>query len=477
MTDAGIDALMAIETWGNWWHGSYHQTLGWRSRAGVALPAEVTAHAAAIDARNLLDTEAQLVDMGMPAVATPAGEAAAGLLRWEKALLFGREKAYNIKSGGQNFGRAGWPYRAPDGTVWHLKIAWTTSGQIEIYGRVLTPAFANPMTLVATPAWSGLPGWSASRTLAVTFAPTGGAAAAVHWRTAADNALNSILELAVSGGSATTPPTISASLTYPNVASLTTTGSYPSGAITATSYISGTTVWTGGASVYSAPPAGYDPAHYATETIPTTRDPVSLPVSYGSPHWTRTVLGVIYGVDGARHVLSRGDHEHTPTLSESQSIAATGTASYLAYRASPSDPWVRGAFLSEVGVRVAFSTTRATHAEIALERDGSPVASLHTYRDHASSGVQDVATGTVTGGSVTDSLSGNYLGASPRSSGMSNDTVAWIGDNAAHLVYAWAGADHAQAYGDTAAVTLDAYDRICVDPLTGDFDPLVTRRF
>lgn len=477
MTDEGLDALMAIEAWGNWWHGSYHQTLGWRSRAGVALPAEITANSAAIDARNRTDTEAHLVDFGLPEVATPAAEAAAGLLRWNKALLFGREKAYNIKSGGQNFGRAGWPYRAPDGTVWHLKIAWTTSGQIEIYGRVLTPAFANPMTLVATPSWSGLPGWSASRALAVTFAPNGGAAAAVHWRTVADNALNGVLELAVSGGSATTPPTVSASLTYPNVASLTTTGSYPSGAITATSYVNGTTVWTGGASVYTAPPAGYDPAHYATETIPTTRDPISVPIYYGSPHWTRTVLGVVYGADGTRHVLSRGDHEHTPSFTDSQSIVATGTASYLAYRASASDPWVRGASLAETGVLIASSGSRHLHGEMALERDGAPVASLHTYRDFSSSGIYNTATGTWSDTTVSDVTSGNYTGSAPRSSGMSNDTVAWIGDDVAHVVYAWAGADHAQAYGDAAAVSLDGTNRICVDPVTGAFDPAITRRF
>lgn len=230
MIDDAPEALAEVVAYGNWWHGHHDTVDGFVSRSGVH-QATLNASAAALTQKNRLGYDAHLVDFDQPETTTPDEELALGMLRWNKAILFGTEKYYSILSA-WNFGVGGWPYRAPDGSVWHLQARIDSPSTVGVYGNVLRIDVTAPSVLLATftvpTTGSADLGWAQSwdeggvSGITVNFNPKTGAQAAAHrygwyklpvW----------ILEFAISGGSFTSVPTIAGTVTFDAATSVSTT--------------------------------------------------------------------------------------------------------------------------------------------------------------------------------------------------------------------------------------------------------------
>lgn len=213
----GLDPLIKIDAWGNWWHGSFDTVAGFRSRAGVAQPVVAAdTDAQTMAAAGSKSLQSHLVDFGMPTQATPSGEAAAGLERWNKAILVGSSRLHSILST-DSVGTKAWLYRAPDGQVWTLQPSLSGATITVQARRLRVPgATLDSWQTVCTRTESAhsfsffdvnaSPDGSAA---AMRYLPASGGFAqgypppAPHW----------IVEFAVSGGSATTAPSVSASST------------------------------------------------------------------------------------------------------------------------------------------------------------------------------------------------------------------------------------------------------------------------
>lgn len=281
MIDHGPVALAELIAFGNWWHGHYDTVNGFVSRAGVAQAFLNGSSEAAIQ-REKIGYDAHLVDFSMPEIETPEDESAQGMLRWNKAILYGRDKYYSIL-GGFRFGVGGWPYRAPDGSVWHLQARMGTSGVLNIHGDLLK----SHVNIVATVRQSitvptdtnaqGLFPWldeSVSNPI-VNFNPKGGAQAAVH-RYGIHSALMWLVEVAVAGGSKTVAPTITCTLSYTGATQFTTgqTGG-------SESLIQDTAINPYTGEIFIAPESPDYPLTHPTGTWTSTRDQV-LAVTYSS---------------------------------------------------------------------------------------------------------------------------------------------------------------------------------------------------
>lgn len=213
----GLDPLIKIDAWGNWWHGSYDTAAGFRSRAGVAQPVVAAdTDAQTMAAAGSKSLESHLVDFGMPTQATPSGEAAAGLERWNKAILVGSSRLHSILST-DSVGTKAWLYRAPDGQVWTLQPSLSGATITVQARRLRVPgATLDSWQTVCTRTESAhsfsffdvnaSPDGSAA---AMRYLPASGGFAqgypppAPHW----------IVEFAVSGGSVSSAPTVTAAST------------------------------------------------------------------------------------------------------------------------------------------------------------------------------------------------------------------------------------------------------------------------
>lgn len=288
MIDDGLDPLIKIDAWGNWWHGSYDTAAGFRSRSGVAQPVVAASSQAA---SNLAQSaECHLVDFGMPAAATPSGESDAGMERWHKAILFGSARRWSIL-GASELGFNAWPYRAPDGQVWILRPFFGVNQCRVAASRLRLPGAATDTeTVVAT--FSRTVPTSGTQYWDVAPAPDGTKAALRHFPTARYDAngitLNFLLEFAVAGGDAGTPPSVTISET--SVANVIETGTY----------------------LEKSPanvPVSSSIQYYGHLTNPNLRIKITrwfadsmIPVQSVVKSWsvTRKILGVCYDAAGAR---------------------------------------------------------------------------------------------------------------------------------------------------------------------------------
>lgn len=215
--DEGFFPLTALESFGNVFHGAYDTVTGFMNRDGA--PIDGLSSASTFQARRL-GSCTHLISYRLPEVETPDDEVAKGWLRWNNAYLFGIDKSYSINGATHLFETAGWPYRSPDGTVWHLMAynkGGTETGKLGVYGHRLegitemSPPDKIPVNLlfeVALPA-GALP--YATNTLYTLFSPDGTKAAIHNYRAA--NTIQWVVEVDVSGGSATDAPILSGSVT------------------------------------------------------------------------------------------------------------------------------------------------------------------------------------------------------------------------------------------------------------------------
>lgn len=226
MIDEGIDQLCELVTVCNPWHGHYHEENGFISRHGVPIafiPADPVAQQhTVVDGFGSIGCDAHLVNFGMPELTTPQQMLDLGQEMWNKAILFGREKFYSIKST-WGLGALGWPYKAADGSVWFMRVAMGPGNTAFVYADPLTFDCDPPTTLIATlntPAVPtnveyGLQTETVTGASFVNFAPNNGAKAAYHV-IGSRSEIYFILEIDVAGGDGGVHPTVTGTANISN---------------------------------------------------------------------------------------------------------------------------------------------------------------------------------------------------------------------------------------------------------------------
>ena len=217
-------------TMGNWYHGSWDTATGWKNRDGGPQPTRVSGSTVANQSAAWSSGQpahcAMLMNFEMSRTLWNTDEKKApDPPTWKKNILHGVDKKFSILHT-EGFGRDGWPYRCADKTVWFLRV----SGLSVVGAPVTGATLPTPATVVGTlpdPDYYNVDYYGAAWDYAVvTFSPVDGAKAAAHYYktdrdagNASDNAfypvLVAITELVVTGGSATTPPSVVGTVTCP----------------------------------------------------------------------------------------------------------------------------------------------------------------------------------------------------------------------------------------------------------------------
>lgn len=203
-----------VLAFGNPWHGYREKTGGaLKTDSGQAITGTVT--------DDLPDDGwNRFTDFSAPAFTTPVADAALGMTWLNKAVWVGYDKlvaaVHSPGSGLFSVGAVNWPYKASDGTVWWLCSgvnAAVSTTQLKIYARQMPMFKAVALGVDATEvaSISILEGQWGAMTPWVNFSPDG-SKAAIHG--GADDGFGglqgvSAWECTVTGGSASTPPTVS----------------------------------------------------------------------------------------------------------------------------------------------------------------------------------------------------------------------------------------------------------------------------
>lgn len=328
MIDKGCPQLARVDGFGNFWHGSYSISSGWRSRSGAVMsgfPPTAAVGAIATAKAGVDEHSAHLVDFGMPTQATPASEAAAGMERWNKAVLHGADRAYAIGSD-KGFGKTGWPYRSPDGTVWFLTMVRATAGSqnvLQVKAGLLNPTFSQPTAIIAS---INVPTTTGGDVVnLVNFSPDGKKATGHSYNVnigESNRWTNTVLmwyvDAVVSGGDAGVPPSVALTLAAdPTESPYDVIIRGPRMQLKWTETITYINVQaTSRTAVYT-----YDSARLEKKL-----DEFGAVVmqNYSSTSFGNQVLMVVYGPDNARHVLrARMGDELTYSIPQIVSSVAT----------------------------------------------------------------------------------------------------------------------------------------------------------
>lgn len=211
MLDAGWFELEEVSTFGNFWHGKKIRDGAFISSIGVSVPAASEALFEGYNSRKHLTAYStklcvnHLVDFGMPELETPSEDAEKGMVRTNKAILFGYNKQYSV-CGGLFFGANGWPYKAPDGSTWLMTALLGENGVVSVLARPLRSDGGGNDSVIATSSAINISNYSYAYTASTNFSPVDGRKAALHvYRTVNAEVqpyaeLRYILEIDVSGG-------------------------------------------------------------------------------------------------------------------------------------------------------------------------------------------------------------------------------------------------------------------------------------
>lgn len=222
-------------TMGNWYHGSWDTATGWKNRDGGPQPTRVSGSTVANQSAAWSSGQpahcAMLMNFEMPRTLWNTDEKKApDPPTWKKNILHGVDKKFSILHT-EGFGRDGWPYKCADKTVWFLRV----SGSSVVGAPVTGATFPTPATVVGTlpdPNYYNVDHYGAAWDyVVVTFSPVNGSKAAAHYYKTDRDASNgsdsafypvlvAITELVVTGGSATTPPSVVGAVTCPMNSSL-----------------------------------------------------------------------------------------------------------------------------------------------------------------------------------------------------------------------------------------------------------------
>lgn len=337
MIDDGIDPLADMITFGNFLHGSYDTVEGWRSRLGVPMQAfvgedygDLYVNAAKTDIGHGF----ALVNFGMPELVTPQEEIDRGYEWVNFARLFSRSKIYSIK-GTKGFRQDGWPYRAPDGQIWHMQAYWETSTTAKVYALRLVPSMLQPRaagTLIATITVPDVTYATSAESTTdifydVTFDPTSGAHATAHLYTATvghnynemkNDVLLYAIEMSVTGGDILPDDTLN-----PLVVTSTVT-TYASLSVRPAAAILREVVYSRSAAE-NMPTFDFIPLPYPYYTVTSNPPgqypiPTTQPITSGSSYYPSedvafniATIGIGYKSDGTRVVIGHGNRQITTT--------------------------------------------------------------------------------------------------------------------------------------------------------------------
>jgi hypothetical protein len=145
MFDDGRKPLTRLVRFGNFLHGSYDSVDGWKSRRGYDMPSFMASGQSATHASQCTSAGlgVSFANFGGPPIETPQTQLEEGYEWVTHARLFGLSKYYSVRATKQ-FGDNGWPYKSPDGTVWHM-MATLDNTLVKIYAIELAPTMANPI--------------------------------------------------------------------------------------------------------------------------------------------------------------------------------------------------------------------------------------------------------------------------------------------------------------------------------------------
>ena len=236
--------LAEVEAFGIFHHGHATES-GIFSRHDVAKPIGVTWDFPFETGRwyGLSKAEPEwLVDFGMPVVTTPQADIDAGYSRWNKLILRDIDKKiYTADSNGYTVtvgtvGKSSWLYRATDGSV--FKLTGYNNNSDSVFVQCSRGAIGSGGDVVASVLVGGfLTEYSAAAKCLATFAPNG-QHAALNWyieytpytdplyRVANDIWVQAVVEVVVSGGSQSTLPTVTLSVTYADADSMVLSSEY-----------------------------------------------------------------------------------------------------------------------------------------------------------------------------------------------------------------------------------------------------------
>ncbi|HMW85424.1 MAG TPA: hypothetical protein PKD65_05335 [Nitrospira sp.] len=221
-------------TYGNWYHGSWDTSAGWKTREGAPHSARVTGSTIANQSAAWSSGQpahcAMLMNFEMPRKLWNTDEKRApDPPTWKKNILHGIDKKFSILHT-EGFSRRGWPYKCADKTVWFLQVSDSPDDLTVKGAAIISTTFPTPATTVGTlpnPEYYDIDYYGVAWSYAVvTFSPVDGSKAAIHYYKLDRDANNTtdstfydvlvaITEVTVTGGSATTPPTVTGSVTCP----------------------------------------------------------------------------------------------------------------------------------------------------------------------------------------------------------------------------------------------------------------------
>lgn len=463
MNDAGRPPLARVNAIGNFWHGYYSDVTGWRSRAGSAMsgfspsPA-ATAKLSVIDNRY----DAHLVNFAMPAVATPASEAALGMERWNKAILHGRQKRYAINSL-LGFGADGWPYKAPDGTVFFMRMVATLASPnvVEVRAGKLSPSFSLPTSVIAS---IEVPSLSLVDDL--NFSPAGDKACghgyeaetAVFWT---NTYLLWAVEAAISGGGADSLPAAALTL-IPEDDGAFVEGPGPQVRVMTTQWIPRDPVYTDVTETSrTVTQASYPVAVQDTQD----GQPLFRSLFRSEGIYDRTIA-ITYGPDGSRQVLRVGNGL-LQKYYEEQFVSGRDKVVTWPERWTGS-AWVMNGsstVLDSGGTK--WSQVRVVHRACRLSRNDAIVAELvddTTYYKVTGEVTQVTTSGNAYSGSVSCL---NNIDVPLRVRRFAANVIGITIEATAKNLLCWAAAVGAATYGYPGARTLDGLRIPAVHPETG----------
>lgn len=464
-----------VVRFGNPWHG-YRSAIGGalKTDAGQVITGPVTSELP-VDGWN------RFTDFGAPAVSTSSADSGVGMTWLNKAVWVGYYKLIAaVHSPGPDtpkIGQLGWPYKAPDGSVWWLFAEVSSAGNLVIYANQAPMNSGAGATSAASVAVNKAQ-WDASVSW-VNFAPDG-SKATIH--SATEDSLHGLSvigawECAVTGGSATTPPTVTLAASGEDFSEQhSQTVVYRDGGYPTFTSQDVSTLYNG--YDYGTYPEITYTGVYAGGNITTT--PGGNFTEDTTEEWSQ-VVAIVYSTSGQRQVLST---KRTRVIEERfLFISASGTGAAIGALADNFILYPDGNYCVSDSVELVHETSLRFTDQVELCINGSAVETVIT------DGVVDVTTLTATG----ISGGGNTLVSVASPSNYGTHPFAFIGPVRAFLangetlafamydppcsIISYVNSRHHNQFVPSAMPAIATFNDFSTHPLTGVFDPSKDRYF
>lgn len=443
---------------GNCFHGRRNATSGaLESLGGVGLALVDRIPGAPADGWNRISKFS-----GIPAVTSTAADIAAGRTWLDYAIWCGRQRYYMpyyaVGQGPVQVGPLKWPYRTGDGTVWWMEIYFTTSTTFTVYARQaggLLVEFGPGTGGVAVGSYSGSTSFETQRW---TNFSHDGSKAAVHGGTlngSDDLAASIIVDVTVSGGNATTPPSASTQLAF--------------GPADMTMQWSNNATWLQYMAVYSADQflrhPQWGPYYHTTYSV-------GVSTTTGDGAWVGDYVG-----NRVLAVIFNGNTRHVLRYEQAQTVAATDQLT-----ASGSRDEGSALFRDDSYYRLRRTTGNTQSRRLTL--DHTPIVELVLQRQTSVSDVQRVGVGSVWPTYIPTPVETILESSTTTETYYVGSTVyvALVNGECGILKYqrpadnkqviaAYGNSRNAAQYPEASAPIMEDFSKFSTHPLTGVFDP------